>query len=288
MVENPEIKALLSLLDDPDEAIFVSVKSKILSLGLGIVTNLEHCWEINESELVRERLESLIHLVFFNELLLEFDRWLEDEHPQLLSGSMIVAKYHHPNLDANVVFQKIEKLRRNIWLELNSYLTPIEQMHVFNSVFFHFNRQQSIEMTYDQPDAFLINKVLENRQGNILGNATLYLILCQLLDIPVAPVFLPNHVLLGYPQHLHQTDEAKLSDTFAFFIDPQNGQLYSYQDVFRFLKKTAPDVDPNSLRFETNKALIQLLLEELSKCFDNPTNAYKKDELLHMAKRVQS
>jgi regulator of sirC expression with transglutaminase-like and TPR domain len=278
----------MSLLDDPDEVVFDSVKSRILGFGMSIVSNLEHCWENTNSELVRERIESLIHQISFNELLGEFDRWLEDEHPQLLSGSMIVAKYHHPNLDVNVIFQKIEKLRRNIWLELNSYLTPIEQMHVFNSVFFHFNRQQSLDLTYDQPDAFLINKVLENRQGNILGNATLYLILCQLLDIPVSPVFLPNHVLLGYPQHLHQADDDKLSDTFAFFIDPQNGQLYSYQDVFRFLKKTAPDFDPNSLKLENNKAFIQLLLEELSKCFDNPTNAYKQDELLYMAKRMKS
>lgn len=274
-------------MDDPDEAIFASVKSRIIDLGTGILENLEQYWEYSQNELVRERIELLIHQICFADLLIDFNRWLEDEQPQLLSGSMILAKYHHPNMEANKIFQKIEKLRRNIWLELNNYLTPIEQIHVFNSVFFHFNRQQSVEVSYDQPNAFLINMVLETKQGNIFGNATLYLILCQLLDIPVVPVFLPNHVLLAYPQLMQQPETNRQTDAFAFFIDPQNGQLYTYQDVFRFLRKTEPEFDPNSMKFETNKAFIQLLLEELCKCYDNPANLYKKNDLLQMAKMIQ-
>ncbi len=287
MVENKEIRALLNLLDDPDEAIFASVRSRIIDLGTGILENIERHWETSENDLVRQRIELLVHQVCFAELLIDFSRWLEDEQPQLLSGSMILAKYHHPNLEANQIFQKIEKLRRNIWLELNNYLTPIEQIHVFNSVFYHFNRQQSLEISYDQPSAFLINKVLESKQGNIFGNATLYLVLCQLLDIPVSPVFLPNHVLLAYPQNIQEKDSNRHADAFAFFIDPQNGQLYTYQDVFRFLRKTDPEFDPNSMKFETNKAFMQLLLEELSKCYDNPANAYKRNDLLQMAKMIQ-
>lgn len=275
------------MLDDPDDTIFESVKSRIIDFGLGILVNLEQYWESNQNELVRDRIELLVHQVCFAELLVDFNRWLDDDQPQLLSGSMILAKYHHPNMEANKIFQKIEKLRRNIWLELNNYLTPIEQIHVFNSVFFHFNRQQSVEISYDQPNGFLINMVLETKQGNIFGNATLYLILCQLLDIPVVPVFLPNHVLLAYPQLMEQPETKRQTDAFAFFIDPQNGQLYTYQDVFRFLRKTEPEFDPNSMKFETNKAFIQLLLEELCKCYDNPANLYKKNDLLQMAKMIK-
>jgi regulator of sirC expression with transglutaminase-like and TPR domain len=277
-----EIKAILTLLDDPDELIYQSIQSKIISMGNDIVAHLEKHWDENHNELVRERIETLIHLVSYQSLLEDFNRWLDDEHPTLLVGSLIIARYHYPDLMPGIIFQQIEKLRKNIWLELNNYLTPIEQIHVFNSVFYHFNRQQSTELDYDQPDAFLINKVLENRSGNVYGNACLYIILCELLDIPVYPVFLPNHILLGY----QKKDVVQDVNQISFFIDPLNGQLYSQQDLIRYLQKTEPLFHPTKINTESSLYFIKMMIEALSKCFDNPMNVYKKNDLLNLANKI--
>ena len=44
MQENKEIKALLHLIDDPDEEVFNVVSGKIMGYGTGIIPNLENLW----------------------------------------------------------------------------------------------------------------------------------------------------------------------------------------------------------------------------------------------------
>ncbi len=45
---------------------------------------------------------------------------------------------------------------------------------------------------------FLINKVIENKKGNAITNGILYLIICELLDIPVKAINIPKQFILGY------------------------------------------------------------------------------------------
>jgi hypothetical protein len=42
------------------------------------------------------------------------------------SGALLVAKFQYPDLHTVPVIQEIEKIKRNVWLELNSFLTPLE------------------------------------------------------------------------------------------------------------------------------------------------------------------
>ena len=135
MVENNEIKALLHLIDDPDEEIYATVSNKLISFGKAIIPNLEHLWENVNSEAIQTRIELLIHQLHFRDLTHEFKNWIESDQ-ELLKGALIISKYHHPDISTAYVYKEVEKLRRNIWLELNNYLTPIEKISVFNSIFY--------------------------------------------------------------------------------------------------------------------------------------------------------
>ena len=78
----------------------------------------------------------------------------------------------------------MEKLRRNIWLELNSYLTPMEKINVLNSIFYNYYKQKGVEITYESPEHFLINKTLESKKGNSFSNGIIYLVLCRIAGHP--------------------------------------------------------------------------------------------------------
>jgi hypothetical protein len=125
--ENKEITALLHLIDDPDEEVYGTVSDKIISFGKDIIPNLESLWENTSNEEIQERIELLIHRLHFRDLTNDFTEWAATD-PDLLEGALLVARYHYPDLDTTTVYQEIEKLRRNTWLELNNYLTPIEQI----------------------------------------------------------------------------------------------------------------------------------------------------------------
>ena len=270
MQENKEIQALFKLIDDPDEVVFETVSNKIISLGKDIIPNLEHYSETAIENDLQEKIGTLIQRLQFEDVKEDFKKW-GDGKPDLLAGVLLVAKYAHPTMNATLIFKEIEKLRRNIWLEMNSYLTPMEQINVIGSIVYNYYKQKGIEINYDNPDGFLLNKTLELHQGNAFGNGTLLLILCGLLDVPVYAINIPKQFILGYfEQHydvLNPTGHA--SEKIKFYIDPVNGQMYSHKDVENYFKKMS--LPPTSAFFRPfdNKSIIVMLLAELKKCFDS-------------------
>src|SRR5215475_2052216 len=129
MEENKEISALFHLIDDPDEEVFNLVSTRIIDYGKGIIPKLENLWENTIREDVQVRIEMLIHRLHYRDLTEEFDQWNKNIHQDLLTGALMVARFQYPDLVTAQVYQEIERLRRNIWLELNSYLTPLEQVN---------------------------------------------------------------------------------------------------------------------------------------------------------------
>jgi regulator of sirC expression with transglutaminase-like and TPR domain len=227
----------------------------------------------------------MIHHLHFSELAADFDKW-KTQKGSLLEGALLVARYHYPDLQSQQVEKDLEKLRRNIWLELNNYLTPFEQINVVNSIFFSYYKLKGKEIAYNEPENFFINKTLESKKGNAISIGILYLVLCQLLDIPVRAINIPKQFLLGYvdTQHALVHPYAHNSEKIKFYIDPLNGQIYTHKDVENYFKRIAVPPTTSYFRELGNLRIIQFLLQELSNCFDDELNRYKMNELILLAK----
>ncbi|MBS1497169.1 MAG: transglutaminase family protein [Bacteroidetes bacterium] len=284
MKENKEIKALLHLIDDPDEDVYSTVSEKIFSFGKAIIPNLETLWENSHNEELQERIEQLIHRLHFRDLTTDFTEWKTNNGP-LLDGALLVAKYNYPDMLPENARQDIEKIRRNIWLELNNYLTPLEQINIINSIFFNYYKQKGVEISYDNPDYFLINKALETKKGNAISNGIIYLILCHLLDIPVKAINIPRQFILAYFDWQFEAlnPAAHSSDKIKFYIDALTGQMYSHKDIENYFKRLSVPPVASYFKPKNNLQVIKFLLEEFSKCFDNDNNQYKMNELLSLA-----
>ena len=280
MQENKEIQALLKLIDDPDEIVYETVSNKIISFGKDIIPNLENYSETFVNAALQDRIEYLIKRLHFEDIKEDFIKWSSGT-ADLLAGCLLLSKYVHPNMDATVIFKEIEKLRRNIWLEMNSYLTPMEQINVIGSIVYNYYKQKGIEINYENADGFLLNKTLELRKGNAFGNGTLLLILCGLLDVPVYAINIPKQFILGYfDQHYDVLNpKGHASEKIKFYIDPVNGQMYSHKDVENYFKKMS--LPPTSSFFKPfdNKSIMVLMLSELKKCFENEAQYLKIKEI---------
>jgi len=283
-----EITALLHLIDDPDEEVYDAVSNKIISLGKIIIPNLESLWETTLSESIQLRIESIIHKLHFRDLTNEFIEWKKNGC-DLLTGALLTAKYHYPEVDAGVINQEIEKIRRNIWIELNQYLTPLEEANIFNSILFNYYKHKGVEINYTQPEYFLLNKTLEAHKGNAVGNGIMYLILAELLDLPVRAIQIPRQFILAYvdEQYHLRHPYASEAEKIKFFIDPINGQIYSHQDVENYLKRISLTPTNSYFKILSNKNIIQFLVTELGNCFDNEANLYKKEELIGLSKMIE-
>ena len=285
MQENKEISALFQLIDDPDDEVFSSVSERIVSLGRAIIPNLENLWETTPDENVQERIEMLIHKLHFRDLVNDFTTW-KGGPCELLQGTLLAARYRYPEMNATTTLQEMEKIRRNIWLELNSYLTPLEQVNVITGILYSYYRLKGNEVTYDIQEDFLINKVIEQKKGNAITNGILYLIICELLDIPVKAINIPKQFILGYfdIDYNFPNPTRQKSEKINFYIDPLNGQIYSHKDVENYFKRISVPPTPSYFKQLGNRRIVQHLLEEFSKCFSTNTDLYKKNDLIFLSK----
>src|SRR5215218_3624467 len=198
MRQNSEISALLNLIDDPDEEVFSTVSSHIVGYGKSIIPNLENLWENTVSEAVQERIEMIIHRLHYTDLVVDLTEWRNSAYHDLLFGALLVARFQYPDIQTSPVIQEIEKIRRNVWLELNSFLTPLEQANVISSILYNYYNLKGTEIAYINPDDFFIHKVLQTKRGNAVSNGILYLILGELLDIPVRAINIPRQFVLAF------------------------------------------------------------------------------------------
>jgi regulator of sirC expression with transglutaminase-like and TPR domain len=281
MLQGKEIHALLRLIDDPDDEVFDTVADKLLHYGRDIIPRLEQLWEVTEDEAVQERIEMLIHRVHFQDLQSDMMEWSRSRHPELLRGAILVARYQFPGLNIPSILAQFDQIRRNVWLELNIYLTPLEQVNVLNSILFNFYKLQGHELTEREPKHFFINHVLESRQGNVYTFGVLYLALCELLDIPVFAVQVPRQFIFAYIDTLHQFYDpaGEGEQRIQFFIDPLNGMVYTQNDVEAYLKKiNARERDAYFVPM-TSRQVINKMLEELCLCYQYKREEGKADDI---------
>jgi hypothetical protein len=94
----------------------------------------------------------------------------------------------------------------------------------------------------------------------------------------------PKQFVLAYFRYGYSNEPLeKQLDKIEFFIDPTTGQVFTHKDMESYFKRiSVPSVHAYFKPF-SNKRVIQSLLEEMSKCFDEEKTMYKKKELLQLA-----
>ncbi|HEY4148545.1 MAG TPA: transglutaminase-like domain-containing protein [Chitinophagaceae bacterium] len=287
MEETKEISALFHLIDDPDEEVFTTVSERIVSLGKGIIPNLENLWENTPLEVIQGRIELLIHRLHYRDLTEEFNHWKSQPEQDLLYGALLVAKYQFPELVSTSIYAEVEKMRRNIWLELNSYLTALEQTNVITTILYNYYNIKGTEINYGEPNEFLINKVIDTKRGNAIANGIIYLILAELLDVPIRAINIPRQFILAYFDVDYNWQlPSNPAHKIQFYIDPMTGHVFTHKDVESYFKRIS--VPPTASYFKpmSHKRIIQFLLDEFSRCFDDDKNRFRQQELLILADSI--
>ena len=76
-------------------------------------------------------------------------------------------------------------------------------------------------------------------------------------------------------------------ERIEFFIDPMSGQVFTHKDVNNYFSRISVTPAPSHFKPANHIRIIQTLLDEFSKCFDNESNLYKKTELLMLCRMLE-
>lgn len=286
MINKDEIKAMLYLLDDPDERITEEIESRILTEGPEVLPVLEEYWTTDDNPERIASVHTLIKKIKQRSIVEDMRVWLKDSESDLLEGMIIIDKIFNPNLDRQLLENKLDKIKLDAWLELKYDLTSFEKIKIMNYILFDVHGLTGDTESYHSSKNSFISSVLNSKKGNPLSLAIIYSIIAQKLNIPVYGVNLPQHFILGYvddikwPPLLRFNDQSAINDdeggNIMFYINPFNkGLIFNRENISKFLKqlKLAPRDD----YFKTckNKDIIIRVLRNLEVSFAKENNEDK-------------
>lgn len=286
MINEKSVLALIHLIDDPDDSIYEHVRGQIKSYGKDAIPILEHSWENEDLGLLfQHRIEQIIHEIQFENCKEELLKWKNSTEKDLLKGAIIVAKYQYPGLNEQVVYNELDKIKKDIWLEINSNQTAFEKIKTFNKVFYDIHRFKGNTQSFHSPLNSFINTVLETKKGNPLTLSLIYSIIAQELEIPVYGVNLPNHFVLCYmdKNNIQMMLPEKSKYGVLFYINTYSrGTIFYENDIIQFLGQLK--VTPDRSHFEpcSNTIMIQRMLTNLIASFQQVGNAEKVEELIEL------
>ena len=285
-MDTKKLHALITLLDDPDTGIYSKVESELLKGQIGIVPELEKAWETSDDGIFQKRVENIIHSLQFGNLKRELIEWKRSGAKDLLYVTWLIAKYNYPDLSFAEVKDKIEEIKRDIWLELNGNLTFLENISVVNYILFdkyNFSRNTTDPLS---PRNNFINDVLSSRKGNPVTLSVVYSLICQSLGMPVYGVNLPKNFILVYLDGEMSKDFCAPPDCSAlFYINPVNkGAIIGKREIEIFLKQQKISFLDNYFAPCSNKDIVRRMFNNLRFSYDSIGQNEKKMEIMELEK----
>lgn len=268
-MNNKEIKALVSLLDDEDKEVLEHVEQKIISLGDAVIPFLETEWENNFNPAVQKKLEELIHTLQFDSLKTRLTAWKEGGGQDLLEGMWLVATYQYPDLMQEKLKKELEQIYYEAWLDFKSELHPFDQVKVLNNVLFNKLKFGANTKNFHSPGNCMINVVLDSKKGNPPLLCVIYMLVANKLKMPVYGVNLPNLFILTY----------KTND-LQFYINVFNkGLIFSRNDIDSYIAQL--NITPSDIFYQpcSNLDIVRRVFRNLIMSFEKTGDVDKVQEI---------
>jgi regulator of sirC expression with transglutaminase-like and TPR domain len=283
MINEKSVKALIHLVDDPDDKIFEHIRDKIKSYGKDAIPILENSWGNQDFGLLfQHRIENIIHEIQFEDSKNELILWRNSLEKDLLKAAIIIAKYQYPGLNETFIIEEIDKIKKAIWLEINENQTAFEKIKTFNKVFYDIEHFRGNTSSFHSPLNSFINTVLETRKGNPLTLSLIYSHIAQELNIPVFGVNLPNHFCVCYMDENGTQDMMEYKSKYGvlFYINTYSkGTIFYENDILQFLAQLKLKAERSHFEPCSNSVIIQRMLSNLVASFQQVGNREKVTEL---------
>jgi regulator of sirC expression with transglutaminase-like and TPR domain len=262
MLKDKKIKALLQLLDDPNDEVYQYVSKNILEQGELIIPELEKTWEKSLNAILQERIENLIQEIQFTSTQKQLKEWINKGAVGLLYAAYLISKYQYPDLRYDEILNAFNKIKQDAWLEINKHLTALEKTRILNHILFQVYEFSGNSSNFFAPQNSYINHVLESKKGNPLTLGILYIALAVDLGIPIYGVSMPRNFILAYvdEQNIYEPYE----EDILFYINPFNdGKVLGEREIDYFLKQQKIEAKKNYYLPCSNIEIIKKLILNL-------------------------
>jgi regulator of sirC expression with transglutaminase-like and TPR domain len=290
-MNDSELRSLVALLDDDDPDVLQHIEQKLLSLGSTVIPFLEEEWGELKDIYHQQRLENIIHQLQLNALIQEFIDWHSTKEQDLLHGVYLICKYRFPEYSKQQLINAIEKLRLDVWLEMNFEMSPYDKVRIINYILYQIHGFKGNVENYHDPSNSFINQVLETKKGNPILLSTIYVLIAQRLNIPIYGVNLPQHFVLAYLEEIGSKqvgmrfndieDMLTNSGKILFYINAFNGgSIFTKTNLEQFLQQINVSAQHNFLVPCSNLDMVKRILRNLASSYQKLNKPHKQKEVM--------
>ena len=273
-----ELKALISLLDDEDQEVVSHVEQRIRQMGGQMIPLLESEWEGSFNPNLQKRIEEIIHDLQYESVLDRMRDWKNGGSMDLLEGLWIVATYQYPDLSLDKLREDVEQLFYDVWVDFKTDMHPDEQIKAMNMAFFSKLKFAPNTKHFHSPANSMINQVLESRRGNPITLCVLYMLIAKRLNLPVFGVNLPNLFVLTY----------KNSVGVQFYINVFNrGLVFTTKDIDQYIDQLNIKRLDTFYQPCTNADIVRRVLRNLTLAFEKTGDSERVREVEQILNMVR-
>lgn len=269
-MNNTNLKAMISLLDDSDHEVVSSIEAQIVKLGPEIIPKLEKEAMVSTlSPVIQQKLNTYIHQFRIEELYKLLLEWKTDGGIDLLRGLWLIARFENNGLKIESLRSLIKELHMEVWIRTKENMHPKDMLKIINNVIFkEFKFEPNVKNFHAVSNSF-INEVFELKKGNPVALSCIYILLAEKLDLPIYGVNLPNLFVLvfDYP-------------AYKFYINPFNkGQVFSAKDIDDYLKQMNIEPEEKFYKPCNNIDIILRILTNLSFAYNKIGENSKQSDI---------
>lgn len=255
-----QLRALITLLDDRDEALAARCRRRVLREGARAMPFLLESL-LHPREGVRAAAAEVartLRRIDAEQHLLRYVRKVSDGL-DLEEAACLLAQTENPDLDVAALRAQLDRLAKELSLRAPGDADALEPRGIAARLKQLLAEEQglkgNVEDYYDPQNSF-IDQVLERKVGIPISLSAVYLFVCRRLDLPVYGVGLPGHFLL------------QCGTRGELFLDPFNGaRTLDRAECTRYLAKAGRGNEESLLGVTPDRFILARMIANLLAVF---------------------
>lgn len=280
-----ELHALISLMDEPGTDNYRSIRQKITDYGKEAIPLLEDAWMHAGSHGDINRIEDLIDEIRFNDTYFSLENWAQFNNHDLIDAFFILTKIQYPDLDEEKYRQKLDRLKTDIWLEINENLTALEKVKVLNHIFYEIYKFRGQFPQNTRIGDFCLNNLLDNKKGSAIALGILYISMAHKLNIPVFGVDLQQHFVLAYMednQKIKAPEDYEEREVLFYIAVVNKGSAFTKTEIEHYLRQAHLQTKPSYFLPSSNLRIAERLINEMISAYRHDNHEDKAESLIKL------
>ncbi|MGE5315988.1 MAG: transglutaminase family protein [Acidobacteriota bacterium] len=249
-----EIKSLLTLLDDENDMIYETARTRLLELGRIALPQLnpEH---FTPGTLLHERVSEVFRTAVDSQFREQLRCFIaaRPSIDDLEEAVILIAKQRYPFLDAKLIHERLAEMSRALRSRIDTQASPAECVQTVSLYFSDELGFTGNKSNYYDEQNHYINRVLETHRGSPILLSMVYMIVGRKINLPIEGMGLPGRFIVrfSYPQK-------------PFYLDPfDRGKMLSRVECEQLIENSGHAVSEDYFKPMTLPRVMERIFRNL-------------------------